>query len=107
MVPQILSALPIAIDKGLRVPLVYNSSGYDSVETLKILDGIIDIYMPDFKFWEKESARLYTKAPDYPQHARKALKEMYSQVGNLKLDHHGIAISGGLVRHLVLPGSLK
>lgn len=106
VVPQILAALPIAIDKGLTVPLVYNSSGYDTVSTLQILEGIIDIYMPDFKFWDFDSAKQFAAAPDYPQHARKALKEMYRQVGNLELDSNGIAVSGLLVRHLVMPGSL-
>ena len=70
VVPQILAALPKAIDEGLTVPLVYNSSGYDSVETLKLIDGVFDIYMPDFKFWDGESAKRYAKAPDYPEKAR-------------------------------------
>lgn len=107
VVPQILSALPIAIKKGLSVPLVYNSSGYDSVDTLRLLDGIIDIYMPDFKFWDKNTAKKYTKAPDYPEIARNAIQEMYRQVGNLKMDNNGIAVSGTLVRHLVMPGSIN
>jgi putative pyruvate formate lyase activating enzyme len=106
VVPQILAALPTAIDKGLSVPLVYNSSGYDSVTTLHILEGVIDIYMPDFKFWDKDSAKLLAKAPDYPQLAREALKEMHRQVGDLSLDRDGLAVSGVLVRHLVMPGSL-
>lgn len=107
VVPQILEALPIAIEKGLKVPLVYNSSGYDSVDTLRLLDGIIDIYMPDFKFWNKDTAKLYTKSPDYPECAREAIQEMYRQVGNLKMDANGIAVSGLLVRHLVMPGGLS
>ncbi|MBE9520238.1 MAG: radical SAM protein [Proteobacteria bacterium] len=105
VVPQILAALPKAIGKGLQVPLVYNSSGYDSVETLKLLDGVFDIYMPDFKFWEGESAKRYARAPDYPEKARAALKEMYRQVGDLQLDDDGIAVKGLLVRHLVMPGA--
>ena len=105
VVPQILAALPKAIGKGLTVPLVYNSSGYDSVETLKLLDGVFDIYMPDFKFWNGESAKRYTKAPDYPEKARAALKEMHRQVGDLQLDDEGIAVKGLLVRHLVMPGA--
>ena len=105
VVPQILAALPEAIDRGLTVPLVYNSSGYDSVETLKLADGVFDIYMPDFKFWDGESARRYAKAPDYPEKARAALKEMHRQVGDLALDEEGIAVRGLLVRHLVMPGA--
>ena len=107
VVPQILAALPKAIEKGLTVPLVYNSSGYDSLETLKLLEGIVDIYMPDFKFWNKESAKRYAKAPDYPEVAQKAILEMYRQVGDLVMDEEGVAVKGLLVRHLVMPGSLE
>jgi putative pyruvate formate lyase activating enzyme len=106
VVPQILSALTLAAERGLDIPLVYNSGGYDSVETLKILDGIIDIYMPDFKFWDASVARQACDAPDYPEVARRALVEMHRQVGELDLDVHGIARSGLLVRHLVLPCGL-
>jgi putative pyruvate formate lyase activating enzyme len=107
VVPQILSALPIAIEKGLTVPLVYNSSGYDSPETLKLLEGIVDIYMPDFKFWNRESAKRYANAPDYPEVARDAVLEMHRQVGDLVLDDDGVAVKGLLVRHLVMPGGLN
>jgi putative pyruvate formate lyase activating enzyme len=107
VVPQILVALPKAIEKGLTVPLVYNSSGYDSLETLKLLEGIVDIYMPDFKFWDKDSAKRYAKAPDYPEVAQKAILEMYRQVGDLVMDDDGVAVKGLLVRHLVMPGSLE
>lgn len=103
---QILEALPIAIDRGLTVPLVYNTSGYDRVETLQLLDGIIDIYMPDFKFWNPQSARRFAKALDYPQVARAAIREMHRQVGDLVVDEEGIAQCGLLVRHLVMPGGL-
>lgn len=106
VVPQILSALPPAIEKGLTVPLVYNSSGYDSVETLKLLDGVIDIYMPDFKFWDKEKAKRFLKAPDYPDRARGAIQEMHRQVGDLDIDAYGVAQKGLLVRHLVMPDCL-
>lgn len=106
VVPQILAALPLAIDHGLTVPLVYNSSGYDTLETLRLLDGVVDIYMPDFKFWSEDSARSYSKAPDYPERARKAVAEMHRQVGDLVLDTQGIARRGLLVRHLVMPGGL-
>ncbi len=107
VVPQIVSALPKAIEKGLSIPIVYNSSGYDSVDTLKLLDGIIDIYMPDFKFWDPESAKRFAKAPDYPQAARMAITEMHRQVGDLQMDDRGIAIRGVLLRHLVMPGCLE
>lgn len=104
VVPQILEALPHAIEGGLNVPLVYNTSGYDSVETLKLLEGIFDIYMPDFKFWNTWPARKYLKAPDYPEKAREAILEMHRQVGDLSMDENGIALRGVLLRHLVMPG---
>lgn len=106
VVPQILAALKPAIEGGLSLPLIYNSSGYDSVETLKLLDGVVDIYMPDFKFWSPDLARRACRAPDYPDVARKALIEMHRQVGDLVIDEGGIARRGLLVRHLVLPGGL-
>lgn len=106
VVPQILSALPGAVEKGLRVPLVYNSSAYDSVGTLRLLAGVIDIYLPDFKFWSSTSAQRYAKAPDYPGRAREAIKEMHRQAGDLVIDSSGIATRGLLVRHLVMPGAL-
>jgi putative pyruvate formate lyase activating enzyme len=105
-VPQILEALPAAIQKGLHVPLVYNSSGYDSVTTLKLLDGVFDIYMPDIKFAGSAPAEEYCRAADYPEVARQAIKEMHRQVGDLVLDERGIARRGLLVRHLVLPDGL-
>jgi putative pyruvate formate lyase activating enzyme len=105
-VPQILKALPDAIDLGLRVPLVYNSSGYDSVAALKLLDGVFDIYMPDFKFARSGPAEEHCQAADYPDVARSAIKEMHRQVGDLVLDERGIARRGLLVRHLVLPDGL-
>jgi len=107
VVPQILSALPFAIDQGLSLPLVYNSGGYDSLETLRLLDGVIDIYMPDCKFWNPETAALYTKAEDYPEVMKMALKEMHRQVGDLVVDEDGLARRGLLVRHLVMPGHLE
>lgn len=106
VVPQILAALQIAVEKGLNVPLVYNSGGYDHVDTLKLLEGIFDIYMPDFKFWDSEIAAATCNAPDYPEVARKALQEMHRQVGDLFIDGNGIALRGLLVRHLVLPKNL-
>jgi putative pyruvate formate lyase activating enzyme len=106
VVPQILKALDIAVDNGLNIPLVYNCSGYESIDTLRILKNIIDIYMPDFKFWEPDISKIYCHARNYPQIARKAVREMYDQVGDLKVDTAGIARSGLLVRHLVMPGNL-
>ena len=103
VVPQILAALEIAVSNGLNVPLVYNTGGYDRPETLKLLDGVIDIYMPDFKFWDPEIARATCEAPDYPEVARQALVEMHRQVGELVLGADGIARRGLLVRHLVMP----
>lgn len=103
VVPHILEALPFAIDRGLHVPLVYNSSGYDNVETLKLLDGIVDIYMPDLKFSDSDAANVYCKALDYPLVAQAAVKEMHRQVGDLTLNDQGIAQQGLLVRHLVMP----
>jgi putative pyruvate formate lyase activating enzyme len=106
VVPQILSALAIAIQQGLSVPLVYNSGGYDLPATLRLLEGVFDIYMPDFKFWDAQVAETACQAKDYPQIARRALREMHRQVGDLKIDENGIAQKGLLIRHLVLPGGL-
>jgi putative pyruvate formate lyase activating enzyme len=107
VVPQILAALRLATEGGLKLPLVYNCSGYESIETLELLDGIIDIYMPDFKFWSSESAARYAKAPDYPEQACASLMEMHRQVGDLVLDDRGLARHGVLIRHLVMPGGLE
>lgn len=104
VVAQILEALPLAVEMGLRLPLIYNSSGYDSVDTLRLLHGVVDIYMPDVKFWEQAPAARYCDAPDYARRARQALREMYRQVGDLRFDAEGIAVRGLLVRHLVMPG---
>lgn len=106
VVPQLLEALALAAEAGLRLPIVYNSSGYDSVETLRWLDGVVDIYMPDFKFWSPEAARRLAHAPDYPERTRAAIREMHRQVGDLQFDEHGLARRGLLVRHLVMPGNL-
>ena len=106
VVPQCIEALALAAERGLRLPIVYNSSGYDAVETLHLLDGVVDIYMPDFKFWDAAIAAKLTNASDYPQVARAALKEMHRQVGVLQLDADGLARRGLLVRHLVMPDNL-
>lgn len=107
VVPQILQALPLAAERGLHLPLIYNSSGYEEVETLQILDGIIDIYMPDFKFWRPASAARYCGARNYPRQAIKAIQEMQRQVGILTLDRKGVAERGLLLRHLIMPGGLE
>lgn len=106
VVPQILAAVAAAVPKGLSLPLVYNTSGYDQVPTLKLLDGVVDIYMPDFKFWDSAVAQAVCRARDYPAVARAALREMHRQVGDLRLDSDGVARRGVLVRHLVMPHGL-
>jgi putative pyruvate formate lyase activating enzyme len=106
VVPQVLEALALAVERGLRLPIVYNTSAYDSPDSLRLLDGVVDIYMPDFKFWDAELSLRYLKAKDYPEAARRAIAEMHRQVGELKLDEKGIAKRGVLVRHLVMPGHL-
>lgn len=106
VVPQILSAIEIAIENGLSVPLVYNTGGYDRVETLKLLEGVFDIYMPDFKFWNPEIAEAVCDAKDYPEVICRALIEMHRQVGDLVVDRAGVARRGLLIRHLVLPAGL-
>jgi putative pyruvate formate lyase activating enzyme len=106
VVPQIMEALPYAIEGGLRLPLVYNTSAYDSMESLELLDGVVDIYMPDFKYWDGEMARKYSRALDYPQVARRTIKEMHRQVGDLTIDENGLARRGLLIRHLVMPGDV-
>jgi putative pyruvate formate lyase activating enzyme len=106
VVPQILEALPRAIDAGLRLPIVYNTSCYDSLDSLALMDGIVDIYLPDLKVWTPERARRYLRMPGYPQVAQAAVTEMHRQVGPLRLGEDGLARRGLLVRHLVMPGML-
>jgi len=106
VVPQILEALEIAVKSGLRLPLVYNSGGYDSVETLRLLDGVVDIYMPDMKYSDEKTAEKLSGVKNYPAINRAAVKEMHRQVGDLQIDEDGIAQWGLLVRHLVLPHGL-
>jgi putative pyruvate formate lyase activating enzyme len=106
VVAQIVEALPLAVEAGLRVPLVYNTGGYDLPRALRALEGIVDIYMPDFKVSRPEAARDLAEAPDYPEVARDALREMHRQVGDLAVGPDGLALRGLLVRHLVLPGGL-
>ncbi len=106
VVAQVLEALVLAVEGGLRLPVVYNTSAYDSPEALRLLDGVVDIYMPDFKIWDASSARRYLTAQDYPDVARRAILEMHRQVGVLKFDEYGIARRGVLVRHLVMPDDI-
>jgi len=106
VVPQILEGLEIAINLGLRLPLVYNSGGYDSAETLDILDGIVDIYMPDMKYSDEKIAEELSGIKNYPTINQAALTEMHRQVGDLQIDEDGIAVRGLLIRHLVLPHGL-
>jgi putative pyruvate formate lyase activating enzyme len=100
--PHILLSLTLAIQKGLNIPIVYNTSGYEKVEILKFLDGIIDIYLPDFKYADNNLAYLLSSTPDYPKVAKSAIKEMFRQVGELKVNN-SVAESGLIIRHLVLP----
>jgi putative pyruvate formate lyase activating enzyme len=106
VVAQILEALPLAVEAGLRLPLVYNTGGYDSLEALALLDGVVDIYMPDLKYGDDAIARRHSKVRGYVAANRAAVREMHRQVGDLVLDADGVAIRGLLVRHLVLPGGL-
>ncbi len=106
-VPQILKSLKLAIKMGLHIPLVYNTSGYEAVRTLKLLAGIVDIYLPDARYSDNETAKKYSSAPGYFEIMKKALKEMHHQVGDLAVDKTGVARSGLIVRHLVLPEGLS
>lgn len=106
VVPQIMAAVLIAAEAGLRLPLVYNTGGYDSMSMLKLLDGVVDIYMPDMKYADAEVARRYSKIADYPLVNQAAVREMHRQVGDLRISEMGLASRGLLVRHLVLPQNL-
>ncbi len=105
--PQIIRAVKKARKEGMNLPVVYNCSGYEKVETLKMLEGIVDIYLTDFKYMEKQWAEKYSKAPDYPERAKEALAEMVSQTGRAEFDSEGMMKSGVIVRHLLLPGHVK
>jgi putative pyruvate formate lyase activating enzyme len=107
VVPQILEALVIAVERGLRLPLVYNTSAYDSLESIQWMNGLIDIYMPDFKLWDAEHCRKYLVASNYAEAARAVIAAMHAQVGELKVDENGLALRGVLLRHLVMPGLLE
>ena len=105
-VPQIVSSLPEAIEKGLSIPIVYNCSGYESVEVIQRLEGVVDIYMPDVKYLDEKHSKRFSNAPDYPEVVKQVLKEMHRQVGDLTVDSKGIAERGLLVRHLVMPNGV-
>jgi putative pyruvate formate lyase activating enzyme len=104
--PQIIASLPEAIEIGLQLPIVYNCSGYESLEVIQLLDGIVDIYMPDAKYMDEKHARMYSNAPNYPEVFKKVLKEMHQQVGDLRMNSAGIAERGLLIRHLVMPNGV-
>jgi putative pyruvate formate lyase activating enzyme len=106
VVPQILEALPIALTRGLRLPIVYNTSSYDSPDSLQLMDGVVDVYMPDIKLWTSERARRYLGKREYADVMQANVKEMHRQVGDLVLDERGLARRGLIVRHLVMPGLL-
>jgi putative pyruvate formate lyase activating enzyme len=106
VVPQILEALPIALAAGLRLPIVYNTSSYDSPDSLRLMEGVVDVYMPDIKLWTRERARRYLGKREYAEVMRANVKEMHRQAGDLVLDEHGLARRGLIVRHLVMPGLL-
>jgi len=103
VVPQVIEAIYVAVKNGFNLPIVYNTSSYDSMKSMELLDGLIDIYLPDFKFWTAATSQRLCKAKDYPAVARRIIKEMYRQVGDLTFDQNGIAKRGLLVRHLVMP----
>ena len=107
VLPQILEALELAAKGGLRIPIVYNTGGYDSIEAVRLLDGVVDIYMPDVKYLSPEAAAKYSGAVDYPKVIRGVIREMHRQVGDLEISSDGIAARGLLVRHLVMPGMLE
>ena len=101
--PQVVASLPEAIEKGLRLPIVYNCSGYESIEVIRLLEGVVDIYMPDVKYMDEKYSKRFSNAPDYPEVIKKVLKEMHRQVGDLTNNSKGIAEKGLLIRHLVMP----
>lgn len=106
-IPAVCQAVTKARSKGFKLPFVYNCSGYESTEALKPLEGLIDVYLPDFKYWEPETAARYTGARDYPQRAREAVAEMFRQTGPCRFDAEGMIEKGVIVRHLLLPGKVK
>jgi putative pyruvate formate lyase activating enzyme len=106
VVPNVLESIAVAVEQGLALPIVYNTSAYDALESIEFLEGIVDIYMPDFKYWSSERSRKYLKAENYPESARTAIRAMHEQVGSLVIDADGLAGRGVLIRHLMMPGVL-
>lgn len=106
VVPQVLEALPMAVEQGLRLPLVYNTSSYDSLRSIELLDGVVDVYLPDIKLFDADHAHRYLGTRDYPMIARRVVTAMHQQVGDLVVDEDGLALSGVLIRHLMMPGLL-
>lgn len=106
VVPQVLQALYIAVREGLRIPIVYNTSSYDSIESLRLLEGIVDIYLADFKYGDSQKGKKYSKVKNYYEIALEAIREMHRQVGDLQVDEEGIAVKGLIIRHLVLPNCI-
>jgi putative pyruvate formate lyase activating enzyme len=104
--PQIVASLPEAVERGLRLPIVYNCSGYESIEVVRLLEGVVDIYMPDVKYMDKRHSKQFSNAPDYPEVIKRVLKEMHRQVGDLTINSRGIAEKGLLIRHLVMPNGV-
>jgi putative pyruvate formate lyase activating enzyme len=107
VVPQVIEAIAAAVPLGFNLPVIYNTSAYDSLPSLELLDGLVDIYMPDFKFWSSETSIVLSRARDYPEKAREAIREMHRQVGPLRFGPDGVARRGVLVRHLVMPGQTE
>jgi putative pyruvate formate lyase activating enzyme len=107
VVPQVIEAVAVAADRGLALPIVYNTSAYDALESIELMDGIVDLYLPDFKYWSAERSRIYLKAENYPEAARSVIEAMHRQVGRLVVDDEGLARRGLIVRHLVMPGALE
>lgn len=105
--PQLVEAIAVAVPLGLTVPIVYNTSGYDAIASLRLMEGLVDIYMPDFKFWGPDTSRRLARAIDYPEKTREAITEMHRQVGDLRFGPDGLARRGLLVRHLVMPGLVE
>ena len=106
-VPMIVKGIKLAKKKGLIIPVIYNTSGYDSVDTIKMLDGVVDVYLPDLKYYDDELADKYSKCRDYFKYASKAVEEMYKQVGKPVFDDNGMIRRGVIVRHLILPGNIN
>ncbi len=107
VLPQILKALEIAVGEGLKIPLVYNTGGYEASETIKMLEGIVDIYLPDMRYADNQAALKYSAAPEYPSYNRQAVKEMHRQAGNAQINDKGIISRGMIIRHLVLPNNIS